>query len=73
MEIVKINVTELSKDDWFLLDGNITTQVGTMLAGYFSSISTQALMNGYWQPVGDGYNMTLFYLDANVGVVVYNY
>lgn len=30
-------------------------------------------MNGFWQQVGEGYNMTLFYLDGSRGVLAYSY
>lgn len=30
-------------------------------------------MNGFWQPMGDSFNMTLFYMDGRAGVMAYNY
>ena len=73
MQIIKVTFKELEEGDWFLLKDEDALKIGTYLGQYFTSISSEGLMNGYWTQINTGYNVTLFYQDRSFGVTTYKF
>lgn len=47
--------------------------IGSALSRYFLVINQEELLKGYWRESNSTYNITMFYLDKDVGAVSYVY
>lgn len=73
MEIAGVRFVELAEGSWQNLSTEGETKIADILSKYFLLMNQENFLKGFWNESQGAYNITLFYLDSNVGAVSYTY
>jgi hypothetical protein len=73
VEINGLRFSQLQGSGWKQLGHQAEKAVGEMLGRYFFGLLGEDILKGYWRESEGAYNLTLFYLDRNEGIVPYTY